>query len=179
MICKAIWKSGTGIFDYYKFPITTTDPKGPDAFFADSQKRTASGGSCDSDYSELGQLGKGHRVMEKNRHMGLRLVRNDENHQAVVVADKGAPIEVFIGEYPSKKVYNLGERFEMNGMVVNLKYADGTVEKAERPAIVLCYLRRSVLALGRPFTWKGTVRIHVTCKVGNLECEGVYDIEVR
>jgi len=166
-------------FNYYKFPITTIDPKGPDAFFADSQKRTASGGSCDSDYSELGQLGKGRRVMDKNQYVGLRLVRNDDNHQTVTVVDKGAPIEVVIGSYPSKKVYKLGERFEMTGMVVNLKYADGTVEKAERPAIDFVTSDGEWLPLGKPFTRKGKLQIHVTCKVGTFECTGVYQIEVQ
>lgn len=166
-------------FYYYKFPITTTDPKGPDAFFADSQKRTVSGGSCDSDYSSVEELGRSNRVMNANRYTGLRVVRNDENHKAVVVADKGAPIEVFIGEYPSQKVYNLGDRFNMTGMVVNLRYADGTVEKAERPEVDFITSDGVWLPLDRPFTWKGKVVIHVTCKVGTLECQGAYVVEVK
>jgi len=76
-------------------------------------------------------------------------------------------------------VYKVGERFEMTGMVVNLKYADGTVEKAERPAVDFVTSDGLWLALGRPFTAKGTKQIHVTCKVGTLECKGMYEVEIK
>lgn len=166
-------------FYYNRFPFTDTDPKGPDAFFADSGRRDYSGGSCDSDNTTLGQINWSHKADIRTKYVGLRLVRNDDNYKAVIVADKGDPIGISIGAYPTKKVYKVGGRFEMTGMVVNLKYADGTVEKAERPAVDFVTSDGVWLALGRPFTMKGTKKINVTCKVGTLECIGMYEVEVK